>query len=101
MKRVLIGARELHDAANRSLGDAVQLVDMRRARRSVYSFVGEQFSELFERNSPALSLCNVPTTRVGVSRPLFRRAVKPARKLRMCLGASCLLRIKCTALKRE
>eukprot|EP00965_Chrysotila_dentata_P230126 6197588-Pleurochrysis_carterae.AAC.4 len=32
-----------------------------------------------ERNSPALSLCIVPTTRVGVSRPELRRAVKLAR----------------------
>eukprot|EP00965_Chrysotila_dentata_P172207 5682764-Pleurochrysis_carterae.AAC.1 len=55
----------------------------------------------FERNSPALSLWSVPTTRVGVSRPSFKRAVNPARKLRMCLGASCLWRIMCTALKRE
>eukprot|EP00965_Chrysotila_dentata_P118503 3917773-Pleurochrysis_carterae.AAC.1 len=44
----------------------------------------------FERNSPALSLWSVSTTRVGVSRPSLRRAVKPARKRRMCLGASCL-----------
>eukprot|EP00965_Chrysotila_dentata_P070008 2312332-Pleurochrysis_carterae.AAC.2 len=45
-----------------------------------------------ERNSPALSLCSVPTTRVGLSRPSLRRAVKPARNIRMCLGASCLCR---------
>eukprot|EP00965_Chrysotila_dentata_P031546 1051795-Pleurochrysis_carterae.AAC.3 len=51
-------------------------------------------------NSPALSLWIVPTIRVGVSRPAFRRAAKPARNLRMCAGASCLLRIRCTALKR-
>eukprot|EP00965_Chrysotila_dentata_P228951 6196895-Pleurochrysis_carterae.AAC.1 len=37
----------------------------------------------FERNSPALSLCNVPTTRVGVSRPSLSRAVNPARNRRM------------------
>eukprot|EP00965_Chrysotila_dentata_P149212 4927943-Pleurochrysis_carterae.AAC.1 len=42
----------------------------------------------FERNSPALSLWSVPTTRVGVSRPSFKSAVNPARKLRICLGAS-------------
>eukprot|EP00965_Chrysotila_dentata_P015220 503216-Pleurochrysis_carterae.AAC.1 len=33
-----------------------------------------------KRNSPALSLCRVPTTRVGVLRPSLRSAVNPARK---------------------
>eukprot|EP00965_Chrysotila_dentata_P033887 1128341-Pleurochrysis_carterae.AAC.1 len=51
-----------------------------------------------ERNSPALSLWSVPTTRVGVSRPSLSRAVNPARKCLMCDGASLLFRIKCTAL---
>eukprot|EP00965_Chrysotila_dentata_P059272 1967539-Pleurochrysis_carterae.AAC.1 len=46
----------------------------------------------FDRNSPALSLWIVPTTRVGVSRPALRRAVKLARNCRMCAGASCLWR---------
>eukprot|EP00965_Chrysotila_dentata_P125185 4138315-Pleurochrysis_carterae.AAC.3 len=32
---------ELHDAAYCSLGDAIQLVDVRGARCGVYSFVGE------------------------------------------------------------
>eukprot|EP00965_Chrysotila_dentata_P029582 983472-Pleurochrysis_carterae.AAC.1 len=34
----------------------------------------------FERNSPALSLWSVPTTRVGVARPSLSRAVNPAKK---------------------
>eukprot|EP00965_Chrysotila_dentata_P186649 6163029-Pleurochrysis_carterae.AAC.1 len=38
--------------------------------------------------------------RVGVSRPSLSRAVKPARNRLMCVGASLLLRRKCTALKR-
>eukprot|EP00965_Chrysotila_dentata_P256535 6212573-Pleurochrysis_carterae.AAC.1 len=54
----------------------------------------------FDRNSPALSLCIVPTTRVGVSSPALRSAVKLARNWRMCVGASCLWRSTCTALKR-
>eukprot|EP00965_Chrysotila_dentata_P055480 1840636-Pleurochrysis_carterae.AAC.1 len=54
----------------------------------------------FERNLPALSLWSVPTIRVGVSRPLLSRAVKPARKRRMCVGASLLFRSMCTALNR-
>eukprot|EP00965_Chrysotila_dentata_P090001 2970224-Pleurochrysis_carterae.AAC.2 len=54
----------------------------------------------FERNSPALSQCSVPTTRVGVARPSLSRAVNPPRKCRMCVGASLLLRSMCTALNR-
>eukprot|EP00965_Chrysotila_dentata_P139425 4610300-Pleurochrysis_carterae.AAC.2 len=53
-----------------------------------------------ERNSPALLLWSVLTTRVGVSRPSLSRAVKPARNRLMCDGASLLLRSKCTALNR-
>eukprot|EP00965_Chrysotila_dentata_P163155 5388207-Pleurochrysis_carterae.AAC.2 len=53
-----------------------------------------------ERNSPALSLCMVPTIRMGRSAFLFARAVKEAMNLRTCADASDLLRMKYTDLKR-
>eukprot|EP00965_Chrysotila_dentata_P071419 2360299-Pleurochrysis_carterae.AAC.1 len=55
----------------------------------------------FDRNSPALSLWNVPTTREGPPRRLrFRSAVEDAMKARMAAGASLLVRSRWTALKR-
>eukprot|EP00965_Chrysotila_dentata_P081398 2687449-Pleurochrysis_carterae.AAC.1 len=42
----------------------------------------------WDKNSPALSLWILLTTRVGVSRPALRRAAKPARDFRMYVGAS-------------
>eukprot|EP00965_Chrysotila_dentata_P134941 4463260-Pleurochrysis_carterae.AAC.1 len=53
-----------------------------------------------DRNSPALSLCKVPTMRAGRWECLFARAVKEARSLRTWEGASALLRMKCMDLKR-
>eukprot|EP00965_Chrysotila_dentata_P020117 665796-Pleurochrysis_carterae.AAC.2 len=36
-----VGTRELHDASNRSLGDAVKLMNVRRTGRGVYALIGE------------------------------------------------------------
>ena len=52
-----VDARLLHQRADGALGDAVQLVDVRRAHCLVDALVDEHHTELYsrERDSPALS----------------------------------------------
>eukprot|EP00965_Chrysotila_dentata_P186082 6143408-Pleurochrysis_carterae.AAC.1 len=40
------GSGELHDGANGTLGDAIELMDVRRACRGVYAVVGQELGEL-------------------------------------------------------
>eukprot|EP00965_Chrysotila_dentata_P051056 1692599-Pleurochrysis_carterae.AAC.1 len=47
-----------------------------------------------DRNSPALSLCRVPTMRVGRGEFLLAKAVNVAMNLRTCEGASDLFFMK-------
>eukprot|EP00965_Chrysotila_dentata_P037855 1258779-Pleurochrysis_carterae.AAC.1 len=66
-------------------GGQVEVWTPRSDKNSVNSLDG---------NSPALSLCRVPTMRVGRGEFLLAKAVKAAMNLRTCEGASDLFLMK-------
>eukprot|EP00965_Chrysotila_dentata_P027771 923113-Pleurochrysis_carterae.AAC.2 len=73
---------KLHDGADGALAHSVELVHMRRTSIEVCTpESARKFVQRVDKNSPALSECNVPTSRRGSEEPLLRRAAKEATNL--------------------
>eukprot|EP00965_Chrysotila_dentata_P194205 6176225-Pleurochrysis_carterae.AAC.5 len=93
--------RQFHNGSDGALSHAVELMHMGGGQVEVHTpLAARNLVNSLNKNSPALSLCRVPTARLGVPPSLFRRSLNDTEKRQMCAGASDLFFSKWTALKR-